>query len=100
MKKKTTTYEKRISRKVKGGRFITLVMMSLIFSLITLINTRTFSQGVSINGTGARADTSAMLDVESTVKGVLIPRMSTSQRNAIVTPAAGLHIFNTTTCWC
>ena len=55
------------------------------------------AQGVSINGTGARADTSAMLDVSSTTKGALIPRMSTTQRNAIVQPANGLLIWNTTT---
>lgn len=37
---------------------------------------------------------SAMLDVESTTKGLLPPRMTVTNRNAIVLPASGLLIFN------
>jgi hypothetical protein len=37
---------------------------------------------------------SSMVDISSTTKGLLIPRMNTTQRNAIVTPAAGLIILN------
>ncbi|NTW33925.1 MAG: fibronectin type III domain-containing protein [Bacteroidetes bacterium] len=51
--------------------------------------------GIAINGTGYKADTSAMLDISSTNKGVLISRMSTLQRNNIVLPANGLLIYNT-----
>ncbi len=40
-------------------------------------------------------DPSAALDVSSTSKGFLPPRMTTTQRNAISSPAAGLVIFNT-----
>jgi hypothetical protein len=39
---------------------------------------------------------SAKLDVTSTTQGFLPPRMTTTQRNAISNPAAGLTIFNTT----
>lgn len=39
---------------------------------------------------------SALLDVTSTTKGLLIPRMTTTQMNAISSPATGLKIFNTT----
>ena len=42
-------------------------------------------------------DNSAALEVSSTEKGFLPPRMSTTQRNAIIGPATGLIIFNTTT---
>ena len=42
-------------------------------------------------------DSSAQLDVSSTTKGFLPPRMTTVQRNAIANPVAGLQIFNTTT---
>ena len=40
---------------------------------------------------------SARLAVNSTTQGVLIPRMTTTQRDAITSPAVGLQIFNTTT---
>lgn len=38
----------------------------------------------------------AALNVQSTNKGILPPRLTTEQRNAIVNPVAGLLIFNTT----
>jgi uncharacterized protein (TIGR02145 family) len=41
-------------------------------------------------------DASAQLDILSTTKGFLPPRMTTTQRNAIASPATGLVIFNTT----
>lgn len=51
--------------------------------------------GVSINNTSAVANGSALLDMTSTTKGLLIPRMTTAQRDAINTPAVGLLIFDT-----
>ncbi|KKL07901.1 hypothetical protein LCGC14_2581370, partial [marine sediment metagenome] len=39
---------------------------------------------------------SAVLDIVSTTKGMLPPRMTTTQRDAISTPATGLLIWNTT----
>ena len=41
-------------------------------------------------------DPSAELHVQSTTRGLLPPRLTTAQRNAIANPAAGLLIFNTT----
>ncbi len=43
----------------------------------------------------ASADGSAKLDVTSTNKGVLIPRMTEAQRTAITTPATGLLVYQT-----
>lgn len=40
---------------------------------------------------------SAMLEVISTTQGILPPRMTTIQKNAIATPAAGLIVYDTTT---
>jgi len=40
-------------------------------------------------------DASAKLEVSSTSKGILFPRMTTVQRNAIISPASGLHVFDT-----
>ncbi len=65
------------------------LLLFLIFTSATI-----FSQ-VGINTT--TPDPSAILDITSTTAGVLLPRMTTAQRNAIVTPKAGLTIYNTTT---
>ncbi|MCF8370122.1 MAG: hypothetical protein K9H64_00780 [Bacteroidales bacterium] len=51
---------------------------------------------VAITTDGSIPDGSAMLDVKSTDKGLLPPRMTEAQRNSISNPAAGLIIFNTT----
>jgi hypothetical protein len=54
--------------------------------------------GFSQVGVGTTTpDTSSILHVESTDKGILIPRLSTVQINAIVNPANGLMVFNTDT---
>lgn len=45
----------------------------------------------------AANNSSAIVDIVSTSKGLLPPRMTTAQRDAIGTPAAGLLIYNTTT---
>jgi lipid-binding SYLF domain-containing protein len=45
---------------------------------------------------GASGDASAKLSVTSTTKGFLPPRQTTTQINAIVSPAEGLQIYNTT----
>lgn len=55
------------------------------------------AQGVAINDDGAVPHPSATLDVGGANGGVLVPRMSTAQRNAIGSPALGLLIFNTGT---
>jgi cysteine-rich repeat protein len=54
-------------------------------------------KGVAINTDTTRANPSAMLDVKSFDRGVLIPRMSTTQRTAIANPAKGLLVFDITT---
>lgn len=51
---------------------------------------------VGINSDNSSPDASAMLDVKSTTKGMLIPRMTTTQRNSISSAATGLMIYNTT----
>ncbi|MCX6279442.1 MAG: DUF1566 domain-containing protein [Bacteroidetes bacterium] len=56
-----------------------------------------FSQtgGVGINNDGSSPNAKAMLDVSSTNKGFLPPRMTSAQRNSISSPAAGLIIWCT-----
>jgi len=56
-----------------------------------------FAQSVGVNTDGSAPNASAILDVKSTNKGVLIPRMTTAQRTSISTPASGLLVFDTDT---
>lgn len=70
--------------------------MRLLFIFLSLtVGLNAWSQ-VAINTDGTLPNSSAMLDVKSTGKGVLFPRMSSTERNAIAAPAAGLVIYNTT----
>jgi hypothetical protein len=45
----------------------------------------------------AAPGSSAAINTASTSQGILYPRMTTAQRNAIASPATGLEIFNTST---
>jgi uncharacterized protein (TIGR02145 family) len=54
-----------------------------------------FTNTISV-GT-ATPELTAIVDINSTSKGFLPPRMTTAQRDAIVNPAIGLTIFNTET---
>ncbi len=50
---------------------------------------------VSITTTGTPPDPSSMLDVSNSARGLLIPRLSLSQRNSIPLPANALLIYQT-----
>ncbi|MEM1323045.1 MAG: hypothetical protein AAGG75_22460 [Bacteroidota bacterium] len=69
--------------------------IQIIFSLcLTLALSMVAKAQVAINDDGAAPAPSAMLDVSSTDKGVLIPRMTTNQRNNISNPATGLMVYD------
>lgn len=51
--------------------------------------------GGDVAGNSYVADASAMLDISTTTKGVLLPRMTETQRDAISSPATGLLIYQT-----
>jgi trimeric autotransporter adhesin len=69
--------------------------MKNLFFLLLLALSMSVSAQVGINTDGSVPDNSAMLDVKSTTKGVLIPRMTLAQRIAIASPANGLMIYQT-----
>jgi BclB C-terminal domain-containing protein len=71
-------------------------LLTAILSISLLLGAHhSNAQGVAVNTSGAAADTSAMLDVNSTSKGLLVPRMTNAQINAIVLPANGLLVYQT-----
>jgi uncharacterized protein (TIGR02145 family) len=68
--------------------------LPVLAALFFVAGSSTFAQTVIGGNT---PDASAMLDVQSNSKGVLFPRMTSTQKGNITTPATGLIIFNTTT---
>ncbi len=60
---------------------------------VTITCSAIFAQNVGIGTNTPQA--SAQLDVSSTTKGLLAPRMTTAQRNAIASPAKGLLVYDT-----
>jgi len=68
----------------------------LFFISILALSAKGISQNVGINQDGSMPDTSAMLDIKSTTKGFLMPRLTTTEQNAIPLPASGLLLYNST----
>jgi membrane carboxypeptidase/penicillin-binding protein PbpC len=71
-------------------------MKKLVFTALAamLLNASSMAQ-VAINTDESPPDNSAMLDVRSTTKGMLVPRITLAQRNAITNPATGLIVYQT-----
>ncbi len=69
---------------------------AFLISVLFLLGSPLFAQ-VGINVDGSGPDNSAMLDIFATNRGLLIPRITTTARNQIPSPATGLLIYNTTT---
>ena len=77
-------------------------MKKLILTLIVLAFTcsAVIAQSVGINSNGSAPDGSAMLDVKSANKGLLIPNVAltgTTDVTTIATPAVSLLVYNTAT---
>ena len=74
----------------------TIIHLTSLFILLILLSQTAYSQ-VAINTTGNNPDASAILDISSTEKGMLAPRMHTTERTAISSPANGLLVYDTDT---
>lgn len=70
---------------------LTVILICFLF----LMPKDSLSQNVAINADGSPPHPSAVLDLQATDKGLLLPRISGVQREAIVDPAEGLLIFQT-----
>jgi len=90
-----TIYLERFTDSAPTGRFIacSTVGGSVVFS-VSVAGVLSVAQA----GIGASVpDAAAILELLSTTKGLLLCRMTTTQRDAISSPPAGLLIYNTTT---
>ena len=72
---------------------VTKIFMIIVAVAISTVYTA--DAQISINTDGTDPDASAMLDVKSTDKGMLIPRMTQTQMDSITNPATGLSVYNT-----
>ena len=66
--------------------------MKKLFMILVLF---TYTINAQVGVGTLSPDSSAMLDVSSKTKGLLTPRLTTSERDNVATPALGLLIFNT-----
>ena len=73
-------------------RNLTFILSALFVLLLSML-LPAYGQN-TIGGIGGNP--SAILDIRSTNRGLLPPRMTTAQRDAIINPAEGLLLYNTT----
>jgi hypothetical protein len=68
----------------------------IFFVAVFLLNSLSnLNAQVGIGASTVTPDPSSMLDIQSTTKGLLIPRMTSAQRSAITSPADGLIVYQT-----
>jgi hypothetical protein len=72
--------------------------MKILFSIPGLMLCLwTTAQSVAVNTDGSAPHSSAMLDIKSSSKGLLVPRLDSNSRKLINSPADGLMVFDTDT---
>jgi hypothetical protein len=81
-------------KKIKTNKYNNM-KNKLLFALMFLVYFAANAQ-VKVGDNPTTIDNSALLEMESTTKGLLPPRMTTAQINAIPSPATGLIVYNTT----
>jgi hypothetical protein len=102
-------YTDGVNNKYISNGFATAYNLSTVGSFIWYIapsgtagNNISFTAAMVFNASGnlgigtTSPSASAILDAQSTTKGVRMPNMTTTQKNAISSPAAGLMVFDTT----
>ena len=70
------------------ARIFYLIVCILLFPGVSLTQS-----GIAINQDGSLPDPSAILDIKSTSGGVLLPRLTDSERLSIISPSNGLLVF-------
>jgi hypothetical protein len=78
-----------------SGEYFPMKKIYQISIILLCIYVQTADAQMGVNSSGAAPASSSILDVSSTTKGLLIPRMTSAQRNAIALPANGLMVYTT-----
>jgi trimeric autotransporter adhesin len=90
---------KSIGMVISPERFVLFIIQLFVMKTLLCFTLLAFSHvlmaQVAINTDATLPDPSAMLDVKSTTRGLLLPRMTQAQRNAIGSPATGIMIYQT-----
>ena len=81
----------------KFNNYVSIKKFFVLLAIVFLSEIGCQAQSIGFNSTGASPDPKAMVDIASTKSGLLIPRMTTVQRDSIVSPPNSLQIFNLTT---
>jgi len=76
-----------------GAKKISLYSLNLMILLFLITNINSLTSQVLISNTTGIPDSTAILEVRSTAKGFLPPRMTEIERDLIVNPTAGLIIY-------
>lgn len=82
---------------MRYNKFMTIIRTSLAVATFFLLSNQNLSAqtDVKIGTNPGNKTASAVLELESTTKGFLLPRMTAVQMNAISSPANGLAVYNT-----
>jgi hypothetical protein len=71
---------------------------SIVILLIVILNSSVIAaQSMGISSNLITPDPSSILELRTSSKGILIPRMTTQERDGISSPANGLQVYNATT---
>jgi len=70
-------------------------MKRILISFLAIYMSIQLVKGQNVGIGTTTPDASALLDITSSTKGMLIPRMTSAQRSAIATPATGLQVYQT-----
>ncbi len=74
-----------------------LVQFTTVIMLIIVTGNKVTAQSMGISSSAITPDASSILEMRTSTKGLLMPRLTTTERDAITSPATGLIIYNTTT---
>ncbi len=74
-----------------------LVQFTTVILLISITSNKVTAQSMGISSSAITPDASSILEMRTSTKGLLMPRLTTTERDAITSPATGLIIYNTTT---